>query len=608
MIIQKKHLYPGLMAAAMLLACFLFFLADWLSPEAFFRSVTFYDREYRLELAPYYDREAEKYYLFLPSYAGPEDIVLHSTAGAPVRFSGMSDCESLASLPLETDICVEIGPGILGRKAVLQLIGSENLPVICLETAPGGMDMVHEDKNNVQDAAATIVTAQGQLQYCGMAKLSGRGNGTWKAEKKPYNLTLSQAAVLEPFGPVQELCLLAEYSDESRMRNAAAYYAASLQGLDYASGYTHCELYINGEFMGLYGIATKQAYLSHIEADGIQAVFEIASGLGADGFVSSMGTRVRIYWGEPELVRTRVALLESALERQDWLLCAQYIDLDSLAEKYAFEEWIANYDLSFASQYFYIGPDGKIRCMLPWDYDWSLGSCVTYYNEHQALGLLAQRSSLCWYTMLLEWDSFRLAAAQSLQENCTGDHMEKVFRHIYEVADQIRTGRERDLLRWKNAPPYDTWDVASGLSETRDFAEAFRQLLSERRAFLIRYLSDPESCCCLEFHRLDDSAAYFSICLPPGTVPRFLEGTGFFASLPAGGEWNTAQGQPLIWDRPVTEDAVYYLTGPEPPPAPSPVSRVLARLGRSNLLVGGVFSLFLLAAIGCLGKRGSRRS
>ena len=102
-----------------------------------------------------------------------------------------------------------------------------------------------------------MVDARGEPMLSSSATMYGRGNGSWDSpSKKPYNLEFPQEISVGSFTDVTKLCLLAEFSDESRLRNSLAYYAGKELGVDYASAYQYTNLYVNGEYLGLYGIVT----------------------------------------------------------------------------------------------------------------------------------------------------------------------------------------------------------------------------------------------------------------------------------------------------------------------------------------------------------------
>lgn len=85
------------------------------------------------------------------------------------------------------------------------------------------------------------------------ANIKGRGNWTWKAyPKKPYKIKFLKKE--SPFGwPAdKEWTLLADYCDKSLLRTSCTSIVASLIGLSFPVHYKHVELFLDGEYQGIY--------------------------------------------------------------------------------------------------------------------------------------------------------------------------------------------------------------------------------------------------------------------------------------------------------------------------------------------------------------------
>lgn len=96
------------------------------------------------------------------------------------------------------------------------------------------------------------------------AQIKVRGNGTSYYSKKPYRIKFAEKQTM--FGLNDDLCakswvLLAEYTDRTMLKNATAFYLAQeIMGSDgyYVSDYMFVNVYINGEYGGLYLLAEQQ--------------------------------------------------------------------------------------------------------------------------------------------------------------------------------------------------------------------------------------------------------------------------------------------------------------------------------------------------------------
>ena len=95
-----------------------------------------------------------------------------------------------------------------------------------------------------------------QAVYSGAISIKGRGNSTWKLPKKPYRIKLDKKTDLFGMGKNKNWVLLANYVDESLMRNRTAAHIADKLGLDYMKS-VWTDVVINGEYVGNYELSEQ---------------------------------------------------------------------------------------------------------------------------------------------------------------------------------------------------------------------------------------------------------------------------------------------------------------------------------------------------------------
>lgn len=83
-------------------------------------------------------------------------------------------------------------------------------------------------------------------------KIKGRGNSSWKWEKKPYALKLSSKTEVLGMPRHKRWCLIANYMDRTLMRNRVAHYIASHTSLRWTPRTRYADVYFNGIFLGNY--------------------------------------------------------------------------------------------------------------------------------------------------------------------------------------------------------------------------------------------------------------------------------------------------------------------------------------------------------------------
>lgn len=513
----KKRFLPVLIPALLMLVLAAFLA--WRQGGDLLGQVRFLDVPRNQALKLHYDADGDCYVLFLPGYVSPGDVEADCPKGISVQYDGK---DALEDMPLSKEMTLTVASCLRSQQIKLRLESVGQLPAVFVEAEEGLLDYLNADKENTRDVAVRMVDGEGKALLQSTASMYGRGNGSWDSpSKKPYNLEFPRQITAGPFENVTRIAMLAEFSDESKLRNSLAYYAGEVLGVDYASPYQYTNLYVNGQYQGIYGLVTKQAYRNHLVSDEIQAVFEMATGANRVEFRSRLGWRINVMHGSKETVQTLVSELEAALTQGDWEKTAAMIDIESFAQKYALEEFLANLDMSYASQYFYLGSDGKLHCMLPWDYDWTLGSSYNYFNNRQANELKVLRNENAWYGLLLEQEPFRQAVVTVWQEQFDDDFLQKLENHLLSSIEEITPAWQADKLRWKQELPYNQYHLASGVEDLKGFYDLFRAFFYDRRAFLLDYFQFPENYCCVWFY----DARWGNLFVPVGTdLAEYLDG------------------------------------------------------------------------------------
>jgi len=92
--------------------------------------------------------------------------------------------------------------------------------------------------------------------YDGAMEIRGRGNTTWGLNKNPYKIKLDKSTDLLGFGKSKHWVLIANYMDESHMRNKLAYDLSQDMGMPSMQS-TYVELVLNGEYVGLYQLCEQ---------------------------------------------------------------------------------------------------------------------------------------------------------------------------------------------------------------------------------------------------------------------------------------------------------------------------------------------------------------
>ena len=131
-----------------------------------------------------------------------------------------------------------------------------HLPVIYINTDDGG---AITSKDEYKDATLTIQnnTEVTEFMYDGVAKIKGRGNSSWRWPKKPYRIKLDKKTDLFGMGKNKNWVLLANYLDESLLRNTTAAQLSHALGHLETMDTVWTDVVLNGEYAGNFQLCEK---------------------------------------------------------------------------------------------------------------------------------------------------------------------------------------------------------------------------------------------------------------------------------------------------------------------------------------------------------------
>lgn len=148
----------------------------------------------------------------------------------------------------------------LGREIKLRFVQSR-IKSIFVNTKSGSMEKIDnsEDKSYDERGVLLALDSLGQVIYDGkLAKIKGHGNSTWQsAIKKSYNIKLENKAALIDSLPEKSFSLISNSSDQTGLYNWLAYRLCELAEMTYSIQFDYCNLYLNGNYNGLYLLCNK---------------------------------------------------------------------------------------------------------------------------------------------------------------------------------------------------------------------------------------------------------------------------------------------------------------------------------------------------------------
>lgn len=463
------------------------------------------------------------YYVFLPSYADMDQVttIMFGKKKFSIGDVTLSDGMACGAFELETPYDFMVNNH---RMATLWFYKSANIATMYIDTETGSMDYIHEDKSNKEKASITIYTVAGEVNYHSESDtLKGRGNATWGYMKRPYSLVLSSAADLLDMGTATNWVLLANAADQTNINNYLVYNLASRCGFTWVPECQYVDVYLNGEYSGLYLLSEKvevgvNRLNIDIAAGDFLCKFELANrcqnrfstNLGRTGEICSLQ---RFQESDYVKIVSQVNQMEQAILSSGDLSATSIIDLDSWVRRYLIDEISGNIDSDLASSYFYFS-NGVFYAGPIWDYDRSFGNSVRNLEPHSFIAKNAKKSqgfASPYYHALYENQSFYNRMIEIYQLEFLPVLQKMVDGEIQSIISHIRNAAQMNSIRWKSMYKIlQTWEPTM-IRETADWVT----YVERRIAFLNQAWLGGTDYCTIQFEYASDEG-YWNISVPKG--------------------------------------------------------------------------------------------
>ncbi|MGN0614255.1 MAG: CotH kinase family protein [Porcipelethomonas sp.] len=409
---------------------------------------------------------------------------------------------------------------------------SSHLPVISIDTGGAeipGRPVHYQSVSKVSDSTISakikIFDEQEKLNSLSSpvslessAEIRIRGNSSRKFDKPGYLLKLCDSSgnpkACEIMGMEKESTwiLNGPFLDKTLMRNYM-WYNLSGEIMDWAPDVRLCELFLNGEYQGVY-VMTEQigesegrinisGYREGMSSTGYIICADRAGVNGekyADTFTAYTGktdSMIEIkYPGKAKLTDQLVKYISEDFSQFEKVLYSydyssptygyrKYIDVDSFVNYFIINEVSQNSDAGIFSTFFYKDLNGKIK-MCVWDFN---NCCDNRLDEQQPMTgfFLTERP---WFEMLCRDEYFVKCVIEryrQLRKTCLSD--EAVRADIDDIRDYLGTAVERNFSVWGYTfePEYDlTARDGRPVASYEDAIEQYQKRLIGRMRWLDR--------------------------------------------------------------------------------------------------------------------------
>ncbi len=383
----------------------------------------------------WYSTLTRKSYLFLPAGADLSKMrIWFKSAAKSIDAGGktIASGDKADFLKPGTEIILDAG-----SRYTMVVMQSEKVPAMFISTESGNFRKIHSSKDYEETGNMVLLDPDGTISLKGsLDQIKCRGNSTFAYPKKPYQIKLNNSFDLYGMGKAKTWILLANYEDNSLLRNKIAFAMAQAAGLPYTSKSQAVDLYINNNYRGSYLLCEKveirdtrvditdlekateavnekpldkyRSYGTDMQLTGRSKGFQIPNNPEditggyllelekphrytpeVSGFITKKALPVVIK--EPEHVSKAQAdyisaiiqSFENAIFSKDGIdpksgkHYTELADLDSLVKKYILEEISKNFDANRTSFFLYKPVDDESTRFFAgpvWDYDIAFGN------------------------------------------------------------------------------------------------------------------------------------------------------------------------------------------------------------------------------------------
>lgn len=344
-----------------------------------------------------------------------------------------------------------------------------DMPIIVINTDSG---KAISSKTEYADATISLYGCESKYEIDNMAmQIRGRGNNSWGYPKKSYKFKLETKNDLLNLGDGKEKIwvLLANQCDQSLQRNHVSFELGRyFEGIDWEPASTSVEVYLNGEYVGVYLLAEdikvsknrvdiEEGNVDEIDTGYLLELSNYASGevITAAGRTymihSDLSEDKNIKNQQRNYIKDYVNDAYEALGSGSYEEADELIDLDSLLAAYLTEEIVKNLDSQWDSFYLYKDVGGKLFFGPVWDFDLSLGNAnegeEVYNDIFVGNGRGSGGSLATWFAVAMMQDWFRQLVQDKWVE--IYDSLCELPKFIIDEGELGFRSYERNFEKWK---------------------------------------------------------------------------------------------------------------------------------------------------------------
>lgn len=158
--------------------------------------------------------------------------------------------------------CYRLSLTVNGKTESYTFYHDGTLSSVFVSTSEGLSAIDANKENRDKKSQIVMLNKDGSAEYSDLAantnsEIKSRGNATWTYLKKAYQIKLASKTDLFGMGKAKTWILLANYTDQSALHNALGFTLGDALNIPYNIDYRFVNLYVDGEYRGLYMLTEK---------------------------------------------------------------------------------------------------------------------------------------------------------------------------------------------------------------------------------------------------------------------------------------------------------------------------------------------------------------
>lgn len=316
------------------------------------------------------------------------------------------------------------------------------------------------------------------------AGFRGRGHGSWTFPKKGYRIKFDKKQSVFGEAKSKHWVIVPGGHDDSLMRHSMAYTLVNenLDGIEYTTSVNYVEVYVNGEYQGIYSLFEHvrvdsdrvdiessfgvidtgylleydsyildegiEEGLDYFKVNGLRYGFEVKSP-DPDDYLEEV-TKAE-YKAQIAFIKDYMQSVVDAALNEDFNTFTELVDINSFVDMYIIHEFMKNTDTGWSSFYLYKKAGGKLFAGPAWDFDLSSGksrgdsSASGIYVGDKAKDVSDFTSSEIYIALMKQPEFVSLVKSRLLE---VLDGFDATIDQMFTEREDYLDSINRDAIRW----------------------------------------------------------------------------------------------------------------------------------------------------------------